>query len=59
MRSTLSEVDAVVMVIESNGWKPGDLEVLRLLPTEASNVILAVSKTDLSKDRNALFAADG
>lgn len=55
VRSTLSEVDAVVMVIESNGWKPGDLEVLRLLPTEASNVILAVSKTDLSKDRNALL----
>lgn len=55
VRSTLSEVDAVVMMIEAAGWKPGDLEVLKLLPQEASNVILAISKTDLNKDRNALL----
>lgn len=55
VRSTLGEVDAVVMLIESAGWKPADLEVLKLLPKDAGNVILAISKTDLAKDRNALL----
>lgn len=55
VRSTLGEVDAVVFVIESNGWKPGDLEVLKLLPKDADNVILAVNKTDLCKDKSSIL----
>ena len=55
VRSTLAEVDAVVFVIEALGWRPGDLEVLSLLPRDAKNVILAVNKTDLSKNRDALL----
>ena len=55
VRSTLSEVDAIVLLIESSGWRPADLEVLKLIPKDASNVILAISQTDLAKDRNALL----
>lgn len=55
VRSTLGEVDVVVFVIESVGWRPGDLEVLKLLPKDAPNVILALNKIDLSKNRDALL----
>lgn len=55
VRASLGEVDAVVFVIESGGWRPADLEVLKLLPKDAKNVILALSKTDLTKDRNAML----
>ena len=33
VRSTLADVDAVIFVIEANGWRPADLEVLKLLPS--------------------------
>lgn len=55
VRSTLADVDAIIFVIESNGWRPADLEVLKLLPKDAKNVILALNKTDLSKNRDALL----
>ena len=55
VRSTLGEVDAVVFVIEALGWRPADLEVLRLLPKDAGNVILAINKTDLSRSKDALL----
>ena len=55
VRSTLGEVDAIVFVIESLGWKPADLEVLKLLPKDASNVILAINKTDLNKSKDSLL----
>lgn len=55
VRSTLAEVDAIVFVIESVGWRPGDLEVLKLLPKDAKNVILALNKTDLAKKKDALL----
>lgn len=42
-------------MIESLGWKPADLEVLKLLPRDAQNVILAINKTDLSKSKDALL----
>ena len=45
VRSTLADVDAVIFVIEANGWRPADLEVLKLLPRDAKNVILALNKT--------------
>lgn len=55
VRSTLGEVDAIVLVIESGGWRPADLEVLQLLPKDAGNVILALNKTDLLKGRDKLL----
>ena len=55
VRSTLADVDTVIFVIEANGWRPADLEVLKLLPRDAKNVILALNKTDLSKNRDALL----
>ena len=55
VRSTLADVDAVIFVIEANGWRLADLEVLKLLPRDAQNVILALNKTDLSKNRDALL----
>ena len=55
VRSTLGEVDAIVFVIESLGWKPADLEVLKLLPRDAANVILAINKTDLNKSKDSLL----
>lgn len=55
VRSTLADVDAVIFVIEANGWRPADLEVLKLLPRDVKNVILALNKTDLSKNRDALL----
>ncbi len=55
VRSTLNEVDAVVFVIESLGWRPADLEVLKLLPKEAGNVILVINKTDLNKSKDSLL----
>lgn len=55
VRSTLGEVDAVVFVIESLGWRPADLEVLKLLPKDAKNVILAINKTDLNKSKDSLL----
>lgn len=55
VRSTLNEVDAIVLVIESGGWRPADLEVVNLLPKDAKNVILALNKTDLLKGRNKLL----
>lgn len=53
--TTLKEVDAIVFVIESLGWRPADLEVLKLLNPEMKNVILAINKTDLNKSRDALL----
>ena len=55
VRSTLNEVDAIVLVIESGGWRPADLEVVNLLPKDAKNVILALNKTDLLKGRDKLL----
>lgn len=55
VRSTLGEVDAIVLVIESGGWRPADLEVLHLIPKDAKNVILALNKTDLLKGRDKLL----
>lgn len=55
VRSTLSDVDAIVFVIESGGWRSQDLEVLRLLPKDAPNVILVLNKVDLLKGRDQLL----
>lgn len=55
VKSSLSDVDAVVMVIESTGWRPEDEEVLKLLPHDAKNVILAVNKTDEVKESEVIL----
>jgi len=51
----LRDVDAIVLVIDAIGWRPGDTEVLQLLPHGAGNVILALNKTDLLADRERLL----
>lgn len=55
VKSSLSDVDVVVMVIESTGWKPEDEEVLKLLPHDANNVILAINKTDEVKESEVIL----
>ena len=55
VKSSLSDVDAVVMVIESTGWRPEDEEVLKLLPHDAKNVILAINKTDEVKESEVIL----
>lgn len=55
VRSTLSDTDVVVMLIESNGWRADDEKVLQLLDENAKNVILAINKTDLLKQRDSLL----
>ena len=55
VKSSLSDVDAVVMVIESTGWRPEDEEVLKLLPHDAKNVILAINKTDEGKESEVIL----
>lgn len=55
VRSTLGEVDAVIFVIESLGWRPADLEVLKLLNPKQTNVILAINKTDLNKQKEQIL----
>ncbi|HXF47317.1 MAG TPA: GTPase Era [Burkholderiaceae bacterium] len=46
VRSALAGVDAVVLVIDAHGWRDADDALLKLLPPEAGNVILALNKTD-------------
>lgn len=57
IRAALAEVDAIVLVIEAPRWTPDDETVLAVLPPPggASRVVLAINKTDLLKDRNALL----
>lgn len=55
VRSTLSDTDVVVMLIESNGWRVDDEKVLQLLDKNAKNVILAINKIDLLKQRDSLL----
>ena len=55
VKSSLSDVDAVVMVIEATGWKPEDEQVLKLLSPESKNVILAINKTDEVKESEVML----
>ncbi len=55
VKNSLEDVDAIVMVIESTGWKPEDEEVLKLLHKDAKNVILAINKTDEVKESEAIL----
>ena len=51
----LHDVDAIVLVIESGGWTGSDEQVLQLLPPQSANVILAINKSDLMKEREQLL----
>ena len=55
VRSAIGDVDAVVFVIDSSGWKADDFLVLKLLPKDAKNVILVLNKIDLLKDKTKLL----
>jgi GTP-binding protein Era len=50
----LGSVDVVVHVVEAGKWSEGDAKLLPML-SAAPHTILAVNKTDLLKDRDALF----
>lgn len=51
----LRDVDAIVLVIEAQGWNAADDELLKLLPPGSGNVLLAINKTDLMTDREQLL----
>ncbi len=51
----LVDVDAIVLVIEANGWTEGDEQMLPLLPVHSGNVILAVNKSDMLAERGQLL----
>lgn len=53
--AALASVDAIVLVIDAAGWKAPDAAVVELLPDAASNVVLALNKTDLLADRARLL----
>jgi GTP-binding protein Era len=53
--AALTDVDAVVLVIEATGWRPEDEAVVRLLPAGSPHVILALNKTDTVAERDALL----
>jgi len=55
VRSSLADVDCIVLVIEATGWRPEDEEVLKLLPKGADNVILAINKTDEVKESEKML----
>jgi len=51
----LSDVDAVLLVIDAAGWDERDDPVLELLPADAK-VVLALNKLDKTKDRERVAA---
>jgi len=57
--AALSDVDAVVLVIDAAGWTAEDAAVLQLLPRvpddATSNVVLVLNKTDLLAQRERLL----
>lgn len=55
VRTALADVEAVLFVIDSSGWKSDDELVLKLLNPEAKNVILVLNKIDLLKDKERLL----
>jgi GTP-binding protein Era len=55
IKAALVDVDAIVLVIEARGWTAADERLVRLLPPERHNVILAINKTDALSDRNTLL----
>ena len=55
VRSTISDTDVIVLLIESSGWRAEDEKVLSLIDKDAKNVILVLNKVDLMKKRDELL----
>jgi len=56
VRSSLADVDAVVLVIDAAGWLADDERLLGLLPSEGGPpVVLVLNKTDRLADRDRLL----
>lgn len=57
--AALSQVDAVLLVVEADRWTSGDARLLSLLPectdAQASRVVLALNKSDELPHRDALL----
>lgn len=53
--AALAGVDVIVLVIEARGWTDEDERLLKLIPQAGSGVVLAINKTDMLSDRNALL----
>jgi len=53
--SALSEVDAVILLIDAAGWTAADEQVVQLLPRISGQVVLALNKTDLVTNRERLL----
>lgn len=51
----LSDVDAIILVIDAAGWTAADDTVLTLLPPNSDRVILALNKIDLIAQRERLL----
>lgn len=51
--NSLSDIDAIVLVVEAGSFNAGDEEVIALLPPEA-NVFLVINKQDKIKDKYQL-----
>ena len=53
--AALTDVDAIVLMIEAAGWTDADEQVLELLSPELQNVVLVINKTDLLAERDRLL----
>ncbi len=51
----LADVDVVLHVVEAGKWSEGDENIVPLLPSN-KKCILVISKVDLLKDKNEMFA---
>jgi len=51
----LTDVDAIVLVIDATGWTAADDTVVSLLPADSDRVILALNKIDLIAQRERLL----
>jgi GTP-binding protein Era len=51
----LTDVDAIVLVIDAAGWTAADDTVVSLLPADSDRVILALNKIDLIAQRERLL----
>jgi GTP-binding protein Era len=53
--AALAGVDVIVLVIEARGWTADDERLLQLIPQAGNSVVLAINKTDMLSDRDALL----
>ncbi len=46
VKSSLNDVDVIVLMIDAHGWRPEDETVLKLIAPDFKSVILVINKTD-------------